>query len=87
MRKKAALFLALVLMLQGTFIFATNAKQLKTSSLTETIDLVQDASNLEVLDSNSLVDCLLKLTFVFEDGSTETRYILVKGVSCSEILE
>jgi len=31
-------------------------------------------------------DCLLTITIYFEDGSTEVRYILVKGASCEEIL-
>lgn len=75
-------------MLIGTFAFANeSAKNVKTVNLNEAIELIENSSSYEVNESKFFVDCLLTITFVFEDGSTETREVLVEGVSCSEILE
>lgn len=79
-------FFSLVFMLIGSFAFANNAKQVSTVNFNEAVELIKKSANYELVESNSLVDCLLKITFVYEDGSSETIHVLVKGVSCKEIL-
>ena len=92
------LFYALAFMLMGTFAFANNAKEVSTVNYDEAVELINSldsaSSNYSVLENDSsfvsednAVDCLLKITFVYEDGSSETIYVLVRGVSCKEILE
>lgn len=80
------LFCALAFMLMGTFAFANNAKEASTVSYDEAVELINTSTNYESIENNSLVDCLLKITFVYEDGSSETIHVLVKGASCKEIL-
>ena len=79
-------FFSLAFMLIGSFTFANNAKQVSTVNFNEAVELIKKSANYELVESNSLVDCLLKITFVYEDGSSETIHVLVKGVSCKEIL-
>lgn len=79
-------FFSLAFMLIGSFAFANNAKQVSTVNFNEAVELIKKSANYELVESNSLVDCLLKITFVYEDGSSETIHVLVKGVSCKEIL-
>lgn len=83
------LFCALAFMLMGTFAFANNAKEVSTVNYEEAIELVNSldssTTSYSVVEENA-VDCLLKITFVFEDGSSETMYVLVRGASCKEIL-
>ena len=81
------LFFAVAFMLTGIITFANNAKELQSVNLEEAIELIEKASSYELVEKESLVDCLLTFTFVFEDGSTTTRTVLVRGVSCDEILE
>jgi|TARA_B110000196_G_C20979779_1_gene582817 hypothetical protein len=80
-------FFALAFMLVGTFAFANNAKKLNTVNLEEAVELIESSSSYELVEKESLVDCLLTITFIFEDGSSTTRTVLVRGVSCAEILE
>ena len=83
------LFYALAFMLMGTFAFANNAKEVSTVNYEEAVELVNSldssTTSYSVVEENA-VDCLLKITFVFEDGSSETMYVLVRGASCKEIL-
>ncbi|WP_336127850.1 hypothetical protein [Mesoflavibacter sp. CH_XMU1422-2] len=83
------LFCALAFMLMGTFAFANNAKEVSTVNYEEAVELVNSldssTTSYSVVEENA-VDCLLKITFVFEDGSSETIYVLVRGASCEEIL-
>ena len=83
------LFCALAFMLMGTFAFANNAKEVSTVNYEEAVELVNSldssTTSYSVVEENA-VDCLLKITFVFEDGSSETMYVLVRGASCKEIL-
>lgn len=73
-------------MLIGTFAFPKeSAKNVKTVNLNEAIELIENSLSYEVIEIKFLLDCLLTITFVFQDGSTETREVLVEGVSCSEI--
>jgi hypothetical protein len=80
------LFFSLAFMLIGSFAFANNARQVSADNFNEAVELIKKSANYELVESNSLVDCLLKITFVYEDGSSETIHVLVKGVSCKEIL-
>jgi hypothetical protein len=80
-------FFALAFMLVGTFAFANNAKEVTTVNYDEAVKLIKSSSTYELIESESLVDCLLTITFIFEDGSSTTRTVLVRGVSCDEILE
>ncbi|PKP14951.1 MAG: hypothetical protein CVU07_12250 [Bacteroidetes bacterium HGW-Bacteroidetes-23] len=80
------IFISLAFMLIGSFAFANNAKQISTVNFNEALELIKKSSNYELVLNNSLVDCLLKITFVYEDGSSETIHVLVKGVSCEDIL-
>jgi hypothetical protein len=80
-------FFALAFMLVGTFAFANNAEEVKTVDFEEAIELIENSSSYELVEKESLVDCLLTITFIFEDGSSTTRTVLVRGVSCAEILE
>lgn len=83
------LFCALAFMLMGTFAFANNTKEVSTVNYEEAVELVNSldssTTSYSVVEENA-VDCLLKITFVFEDGSSETIYVLVRGASCEEIL-
>lgn len=80
-------------MLIGSFTFAnkstvtekSEAITVESSNLTDYFNSVSSDYTIESISEKSL-DCLLKITFVFEDGSTEVRYVLVRGVSCKEIL-
>jgi len=80
------LFFALAFMLVGTFAFANTVDENETFKFSEGLELVEDSSNSEIY-SNSLVDCLLEITFIYEDGSSETIYVLVIGASCEEVLK
>ncbi|WP_445718171.1 hypothetical protein [Flavobacterium sp.] len=77
-------------MLVGTFAFANNAKEVSTVNYEEAVELVNSldssTTSYSVVEENA-VDCLLKITFIYEDGSSETIYVLVRGASCEEILE
>uniref|UniRef100_UPI00404872A2 hypothetical protein n=2 Tax=Flavobacterium sp. TaxID=239 RepID=UPI00404872A2 len=83
-------FFALAFMLVGTFAFANNAKEVSTVNYEEAVELVNSldssTTSYSVVEENA-VDCLLKITFIYEDGSSETIYVLVRGASCEEILE
>lgn len=80
-------------MLIGSFAFASNSNTVEkseiftveNSNLTNYLNSVSTNYSIELVSEKSL-DCLLTITFVFEDGSTETVYVLVKGASCEEIL-
>lgn len=82
-------FFALAFMLVGTFAFANNAKEVSTVNYEEAVELVNSldfsTTSYSVVEENA-VDCLLKITFIYEDGSSETIYVLVRGASCDEIL-
>ena len=79
------LFFVLAFMLVGTFAFANNA-EVEILKENAAVKLIENSSNCKVTNNQTLVDCLLRITFVYSDGTSETVYVLVKGVSCDEIL-
>jgi hypothetical protein len=81
------LFFSLAFMLIGSIGFANNSNE-KISSINkeEPIELIKISSNYELVESKSLVDCLLTITFVYTDGTSETIRVLVKGISCKDLL-
>ncbi|MFN7099515.1 MAG: hypothetical protein ACK4M4_03975 [Flavobacterium sp.] len=80
--------LSLALMLMGSFAFANNSNEnLITVSKQQAIELMKNSTSFELEKTSSEVDCLLTITFVYTDGTKETKKVLVKGVSCAELLE
>ena len=84
--KKIVLSLAFVLM--GSFAFANNSNATAISvNKQRAIELIKTSTSFELENSNSAVDCLLTITFVYTDGTRETIKVLVTGTSCAELLE
>lgn len=85
-------FFSLASMLIGSFAFASNgnslSKTVTTKDYNEFLEYKNNITTKYIIDlvSEKALDCLLKITFVFEDGTSETKYVLVKGASCKEIL-
>lgn len=89
-------FFALAFMLVGTFAFANNSVEMElnveetieVSNLLESISNdVKSIENYTVSTSYSdALGCLLKFTFVLEDGSTVVRYYYTSQ-SCAEFFE
>lgn len=77
------LLFSLAFMLIGSFAFANNAKQISKINFTEAVELVKTTSNYEVVKDDSTLGCLLKFTFILEDGSQVVRYYYVEQ-SCKE---
>ena len=73
-------------MLVGSFAFANNSNLVSSVSKEEAIDLIKSSTNYETAKTDSLVDCLLTITFIYTDGSRETIKVLVKGTTCAELL-
>lgn len=77
------MFFSLAFMLIGSFAFANNAKQISKINFTEAVELVKTTSNYELVRDDSTLGCLLKFTFILEDGSQVVRYYYVDQ-SCKE---
>ncbi len=88
-------FFALAFMLVGTFAFANNSVQTELN-LEETVEIsnfldlissdVKSFENYSVTSNTDAFGCLLKFTFVLEDGSTVVRYYYTSQ-SCAEFFE
>ena len=80
--------LSLALMLTGIFAFANNSNATVISvNKQSAIELIKTSTSFELENTNSAVDCLLTITFVYTDGTRETIKVLVTGTSCAELLE
>ena len=90
---------SLAFMLIGLFAFANSQNQLKKIDYKEATELIASLdtystdysiifkdTNFNSDNKTKVVDCLLKITFQFEDGTSQTIYVLVEGKSCKEIL-
>lgn len=81
-------FFSLAFMLIGSFAFANNSNETVNSiNKQEAIELMRNSTSFELEKTNSAVDCLLTITFVYTDGTSETIKVLVRGTSCAELLE
>jgi len=88
-------FFALAFMLVGTFAFANNSVETELN-LEETVEIsnlldlisndVKSFENYSVTSTTDAFGCLLKFTFVLEDGSTVVRYYYTSQ-SCAEFFE
>ncbi len=74
----------IIFTLMCTLTFANTGNKSVSVEILDAFNSIDNSSYL--VSDEAFFDCLLKLTFVFEDGTTETRYVLVKGSSCDEIL-
>jgi hypothetical protein len=85
------LFLSVVLVLTVSFSFANNSIENETIvEIENTVEISNDISSTESYSvSKSYTDalgCLLKFTFIFEDGSSTVRYYYTSQ-SCAEFFE
>jgi hypothetical protein len=85
-KKMKNVFFSLAFMLIGSFAFANNAKQISKINFTEAVELVKTTSNYELVQDDSTLGCLLKFTFILEDGSQVVRYYYVEQ-SCKEFFD
>jgi hypothetical protein len=68
-------------MLIGSFAFSNNSKDIESKKIKE--NSFETISTQEKLVYQKLVvNCLIKFTFVTEDGKQTVRYLLVENISC-----
>jgi hypothetical protein len=90
------LFFSVLLLLTVSFAFAANDVETvstfdveKNVELNNTVDFTAFDLTSENYSINKVVDnalgCLLTITFIYEDGSSDTFYVAVYGVTCAEL--